>query len=375
MITEQQLLGVSCSYKELGISDIKIVNSRHPFILPGLGESGKHCLKCVVYGIGINGDKIGYRSLKCKRIECPNCYQNWVMEKVFDIAFKIEAYSLVSGDRPAHVVSSVNPDVCISWDLVDYDNFHKQTYRHISAMGGSGGLRMLHPYRIKHEIKLALKKVGYGVPGNGLWQGVRDNALNLPNYEEYYSLAVHDHNIVFPSFLESHTDKRFFVKKIGNLDNMEDIIKLSYYLISHCGILKDSEAVDNHPAVFFGDLHRFNPEKFLSAEEVLALKTEIAEKLHCKLEEGELIPISDDEKPSNKEEFYPLSEFVSYSSEQELWISAILNSFPAKYRCFWQDMIWKYNKKVSDPDIQKEEKYLFLEDIELPDGIEAVEVV
>jgi hypothetical protein len=242
-------------------------------------------------------------------------------------------------------------------------------------MGGNAGLRCGHPYRIKPEVKDKLKAVGYGVQGKGYWQGVRDNVLNLPCFEAYYALAVHDHNIVFPSFLDEHKDKNFFVRKIGVLDSMEDTIKLLYYLISHTGVLKESEAVDNHPIVFFGDLHRFNPEQFLSEKEVMYLKTQIAEKLRCKIVDGELIPISDNEKESNKDDFWPISEFVMYSKDQDSWISAIISTFPLKYRGFWMDFILEYNRKIADPDLPKEEKCLFLDDIRLPEGIEAVEVI
>jgi hypothetical protein len=373
---------VSCYTKELGIrGELRITNRTHPFILPGLGESGKHCQKCVVYGIGIGGDKVGTRTLKCKRIECKNCYKNWVLDKVFESTFKIEAYAKVCGDRPSHIVASIDPKICRYWDnLESYDTFHKRVYRHIASMGGNAGLRVLHPYRIKPEIKTRLKAAGCGVPGNGYWKGVRENALNLPRFEEYYSLAVHDHNIVFPSFLAEHKDKNFLVKKIGVLDNIEDTIKLLYYLISHAGVLKESESVDNHPIVFFGDLHRFVPEKFLSEKEILDLKNKIAEKLHCEIDNGELVPISDEEKPSNKDQFIPLSEFIlpdknsdHYDSREGTYYESIINSFPN--RDFWWSVIEKYNQKISDPGLPKEEKYLFIEDIQIPEGIEVIEVI
>lgn len=379
--TEQKL--VSCYTKEFGTSEQAIINGRHPCILPGLGESGQHCQKCVVYGIGINGDKIGVRNLKCKRIECPNCYKNWVLDRVFETTFKLEAYAKITGDRPAHVVASIAPQICRTWTTLDqYETFHKRVYRHLSAIGVDGGLRIFHPYRINPGVIAELKKVGYGTPGNGYWKGVRENALGYENFEQYYSLGVHDHTIVFPSFLSEHTDRNFVVKKIGVLDTMDDTIKALYYLISHCGVLKDTESADNHPLTFFGELHRFNPEKFLSAAEILELKTEIAKKLHCKIEDGELIPVSDDEKPSNKDEFYPISQFIKadptakyYDSRSDAFIDQVLESFPEKYREFWTSLIDEYNRKITDKSLLKDEKNLFMSDITLPDGIHAVEVV
>lgn len=198
--------------KEIGTSSNQIHNRKHPFVLPGLGSPGQHCMCKKVSGIGLDGKKLGYTNLRCKRIECPNCFSNWVLDWVFDVAFKIEAYAKVTGQRPAHVTSEiigVNRHA-ENWNLDDYDTFHRRTYRHISAIGGEGGLRMLHPYRVHKELKEQLKKVGYGVQGNGFWRGVRDNALQLDSYDDYTYLSPHDHLIIFPEFLKEHSDSRFF---------------------------------------------------------------------------------------------------------------------------------------------------------------------
>jgi hypothetical protein len=39
------------------------------------------------------------------------------------------------------------------------------------------------------------------------------------------------------------------------------------------------------------------------------------------------------------------------------------------------DLILEYNRKISDPDLPKEEKCIFLEDIRLPEGVDVVQVV
>lgn len=351
-------------------SKARIYNKSHPFVLPGLGESGPKCMCKKAWGIGIDGKKLGYVNLKCKRIECKNCYLNWVLEKVYESAFILEAYAKVTGERPAHVTAEIIgiSDKARSWDMEDYDTFHRRTYRHIEAMGGLGGLRAFHPYKIHSHIKKSLISNGYGIPGNGFWKGVRNNALNLKTFDEYYYLAPHDHNIVFPSFLDEHVDNKFFVKKIKELSTMEDTIKALFYLVSHVGVYKDNECKDNHPLAFFGKLHRFKPEKYLSDEEIKTLKSEISSIMNYD---------PDNETPSpdsNKDQFIPIHEFNMYSAEKEQWTNAVISSFPENTISFWWSLVLEYNDKINNSDIPKEDRHIFIDDLVIPPDIELVEV-
>ncbi len=371
--TSQTYLGF---VKESGIRHKKLNNQNFPFILPGMGSSGSSCMCKKAWGIGINGDKLGYINLKCKRIECPNCYVNWMYDAVFEDAVKVEAYSKVVGERPCHITSEVIgiSQIAHTWTLVDYDNFHKRVYRHVRSVGGCAGLRGFHPYKIHSHIKEQLRQVGYGVPGNGYWKGVRENALNLPFPDAYYYyLSPHDHCIVFPSYLEQHQDNQFFLKKIGELETVADTVKTLFYLYSHVGVLKGTEEKDNHPVVPFGGMHGFVPENFLTEWELLHIKKDVAEAMGMRFFNDELQPMK--EKESNKDEFYPLSEFIMYSREQDEWINAIVSSFPGRYRSFWMDVILEYNQKISDTSLEKDKRHLFLDDVLIPEGIEVVEVI
>lgn len=364
--------------KEFGTSDLqpitkRINNKSHPFVLGGLGSSGPHCMCKVAYGPSVDGKKLGYVHHKCKRLECKNCFKSILLERVYDITFRVEAYAKVIGDRPAHVTSEIIgvSSAAKLWDMDDYDTFHRRSYRHISAIGGTAGVRLFHPYKIHSNIKQLLKKAGYGIKGNGFWKGVRENALNLAKYEEYYYLAPHDHNIVFPSFLKEHSDNKFFLKKIASLATLEDVIKALFYLISHTGVFKDTEDKDNHPIACFGELHRFKPENFLSNDEITELKTRISETMNYWPDGNG----PDDEKESNRDNFIPFHEFNIYSAEKEAWVNAVISSFPCEFITFWSNIIHEYQDKIEDKTIPKDERCLFIEDVYIPDGIKVVEVI
>jgi len=384
-------------YKELGTSNVQqpsslffvkkepktILDLNYPFVLPGLGVRGSKCQCKKAWGIGIDGTKIGYIPLNCKRIECPECYLSWVKDKVFDVVFKIEAWSLLHGnERPASVTSErINAhQVSKAWNLTDYDMFHRRTYRHIKAVGGIGGVRFFHPYKVHKHIKKLLKKKGYGVPGNGYWKGIRDNALSFKNVEDYYYKVPHDHTLVFPSLLKEHRDNQFFLKKIAVLPDIKDVINFCFYLISHCGVLKDTENKDNHPIAFFGDLHRFKPEEHLTELQLKDITDRINNELHNE---------PDKEEEPNEDNFIPLRHFAQEEPYLESVIDETIKAFPDSLKPFWKEFLLEYNRISLDKRLKKADRCILVDSrevydivhnervliIPIPEGIELCTVV
>lgn len=360
----------------------KLLRHRFPFALPGLGEAADYCMKVEIKSRCECGESLGTRILKCKRIECPYCYIKWVKEKVFDIALKVEAYATVTGDRPSHVVFSDKPERFKSATWNDYEAFFKKGYRHVSAVGGAGGVRMFHPYRVKKQLLPRLKKMGFGTEKKGFWKAVREDALHLVSLYNYIELGPHAHCLIFPSFLQEHNDKSFFLKKIGVLASLDDVIRLCFYLISHVGILADSEDFDNHPVVFFGELHRFNPSKFLSEKELADLMNCIAEKLNGKIVEGELVFNFDDSVKeqvckcgAHVSEFEDIHSFASINfKEDEAIVKERIANLPSALRNWWWSLILKYNEKLSDQSLDSEHKRLFLDDISIPSDVAILKI-
>jgi hypothetical protein len=375
--SKQSLLDPSLylSYvKESGTNAVIDLRDKwYPFVLPGLGTGGEHCMCKVLHGIGVDGRKIGYINYKCKRLECPNCYVGLLNQSVFERSVKLEAYARYTKERPAHVTSEVigASHVSKTWNLPEYDNFHRRSYRHISSMGGSAGLRNFHPYKIHKHIKDRLKLSGYGVSGNGYWKGVRENVLKLSRSEDYFYLSPHDHNIVFPSFLTEHSDNHFFVKKIDTLEGVIDVVKLLYYISSHCGVLKDTEDKDNHPSVFFGKLKNFKPLDHFTEYELLKIKKEVAAAMNMRYFDGDLKPEKEDDLEDNTEDFYPISLFRKGNKYDETWIDSTIGQFPIEYQDFWRGVVEKYNNDV----IQNSQKVVLISALHIPLGIDVIEVI
>jgi hypothetical protein len=348
-----------------------IKEKNFPFVLPGLGIRKKTCGAHKIDSLCSCGEGLGVTQLFCKSWECPNCASTLEMQHVFDLAVKIEALVKVTGERPASIIGSTHPELFKGKDWEFYDTFHKRFYRHCTSVGINGGLRIFHPYRILGYIKELLRKKGYGVAGRGFWNGVREDALGLGDWRKYVYLAPHDHAIVFPSWIEEHKDSTFLLKKIDYLATPEDTVRALRYLISHMGLLNEDEDFDNHPMSFFGELHRWKPENYLTEAELSEIKHRIADIMHITLEED--LPEELEEKcncGACKKEFIPINAFakIEFKEDAEIVTNSILN-FPAQYHDFWKNLVRTYNAKINDINLPSDERVLFLDDIEIPEGI------
>lgn len=253
-----------------------LVLSQSDFFIPGSGEKPDYCGKWTVASICGCGSSIGTAQQRCKTSACPDCCTSWIQEKAFDLAYKIIAYSRISGEDPAHIISSINPRSTRDWTWDNYTTFFRRTYRRLAKLGAVGGVRFYHPFRIKKQIKKRLHEHGFGKGGeHHFWYAVRHNSLNLPSWRDYIDFSPHAHCIVFPSFLEPHSNPEIVIKKVRSLESDEQIIKTCLYLLSHVGSMRVNQS-RNEPVVAFGALHRFKPEKHLEPSQILEIKDQIA---------------------------------------------------------------------------------------------------
>jgi hypothetical protein len=363
---------VSCFTKGL---TAKIL-TKLSFLIPGLGLAAVYCMKQTVNAISSVGDAVKVVRLKCERIQCPNCYQWWISQRVFALAVKIEAYAKVTGERPASLVVSVHPDSVKGWSWSDYGNFFRTGYNRLAKLGLLGGIRVFHPFRIPFVIQSKLRELGYHGFKNGgkggFWAGIRDNALNLKSWYQYVELAPHMHIIGYPSFIGANTKKDIVIKKYAVLGNVRDTVGHIRYLLSHCGILTKGE---NEPALEFGCLHGFHPEKFLSEKELLDIKNQVAEAMGLSYN-----AISDSVEVAHEEEedkygWIPLYEFADYSQEQQQFIAAFITSISDHdNRMFVNNLIDLYNERRQNTGLERHQRHVFLEDlVNVPIGFEIVE--
>lgn len=367
---EQKLLRVSCFTKGLTTKVLTALN----FLIPGLGQSADYCMKQTVNAISSAGNAAKLVRLKCERIQCPNCFEWWISQTTFKYAVLIEAYAKVTGERPAAFSCSVHPDSVRSWSWLDYGKFFRTSYNRLGKLGVLGGIRVFHPFRVLYNIKGKLRQAGYGHGGSGgFWAAIRANVLNLKSWRNYVYLAPHLHVIGFPSFVDPNTTKDIVIKKYAVLGGVRDTVGHLKYLLSHCGIQTDSEI---EPATPFGCLHGFDPKKFLTDEEILNIKIQVAEAMGLAYNK-----VSDNvemvhEETEEKYEWVALYEFADYSAEQQEFTDAFVGSIPDhEHKQFVAYIIALYNERRQDTSLERHLRHVFKEDlVNVPAGFELVEV-
>lgn len=218
------------------------------WILPGLGEAGPKCESDAVppgNAICPTGDSIRYEPLRCRKVECPNCYKDEQVERTFRITVELEAYAKVHGERPHAIACSVPPEQAEEWT---YDRLNtslaRRGYRRMERQCDVvGGYAVLHPWRLRQWAKQLLKREGYGDGGfeGGYWKGVRNDALEWGDPRKYAELSPHLHNIGFPERIEPHEADDFVVAKYDELEEMEDVVRHTRYLLSHRGVREGDE--------------------------------------------------------------------------------------------------------------------------------------
>jgi hypothetical protein len=101
-----------------------------------------------------------------------------------------------------------------------------------------GGVSVVHPARLKHDIKTALRAHGYGASGDegGLWEGVRADALELLDWRRYAKYEPHGHSIGFPELIGEHSHESFVINKYDVLEAASNVVAHVRYLMSHRGV-------------------------------------------------------------------------------------------------------------------------------------------
>lgn len=266
------------------------------FELPGLGESGVYCGTNTVAkarAICPTGDSVRYTPRRCRRLECPDCYQSEDRETAFEATVELEAAARVLEERP-HALFFSPPEEL--WSnigppqiklLVErfYREFRANEQRvrceahghtvgeceecgpvRCSELGTTGhrvgecpecyehrcegsehtigdcpdcytkdsligGYRVVHHARLLKAVAKLLRREGYGEGGDkgGLWVGVRENALDLEQGWRAYAR------------LSMHVHSIGFPSRIEEFNGTDD-----GYLLRKYDTLEDVESVLRH---------------------------------------------------------------------------------------------------------------------------------
>lgn len=348
------------------------------WILPGLGEAGPDCEKNRIppaKAICPNGDSIRYEPLRCRRVECPNCYTDEQIDRTFTVALEVEAYARVHGERPHALMASVPPDEARTWTYDELNtSLARRAYRRMRNCEVLGGFAVLHPWRIPDARKKQLRQKGYGVGGSrgGLWNGVREDALDLGDPRHYAVFGPHIHNIGYPERIEPHDGEDFVIKKYAELETLKDVVAHTRYLLSHRGV-RDGEEIGRSVRPW-GLFHHQGSgwdgaEEELSTDEYHELAQRIAELLGVGWDagDGELSRETASCCPECEEpveNFFDLWELPMLADglpSVEPWMSRL----DADRRSFYQGLFEEWRKSLDDPDARG----LDLDGLDVPDSV------
>lgn len=357
------------------------------YVIPGMGKSGKNCMKKVPKQVKLGGEQVKAVSLNCQMSQCSNCYSWWMQQFVYRMAFLIECFALFMGMRPAHNVVSVNAASVIGYTGSDIVNLLRKFNRRLDRLGVDAGLRIFHMFRIKKGVKHALRGGGYGKKGKGFWRGVREDALGFGNLYSYINAELHCHYITFPNWLDKNEDKEIVVKGIGLLETTKDVVSELFYLISHCAI---STEKGNRPITLFGDLYTWNPYDHLTLDQIVEVQERVLGVMnewnieHGKSEryavndKNELIIVSNSDsdkeesesEEDNQDQWIDFTDFSYVNVRSGEHIKMFMDSIQKpEVLDFWQTVIHNYHWCIS------QKKKFFLENYgELPDWLKVIEI-
>jgi len=294
------------------------------FVLGGLGEYGEICGSRFIthFDRDPTAGRIKTSVHRCRRFACPRCYKDWIVERTFESAVLVEAFARYTGERPSMVQASVHPDDAKDWTWSDFNyRLHRRGLRHVKKMGAVAGLRYFHPFRVADLVKAGLKAKGYGTGDRGYWTGIREDVLELGDWRKYTIYGPHDHFLVFPSFLEKHSNRDFVVKKYAVLQDVKAVVGHLRYLLSHTGKVDDTGDQPTSRFGLFAGRDPWRPEDHLAPEVLDDLKAEIAGMLGRKWDPIDgLVYVTDQDDEGI--EWFPIYELSHYFANLD-WREAL----------------------------------------------------
>ena len=341
--------------------------------IPGMGFAADYCMRQKVSAVSTTKDAIKVTRLKCGRVQCPNCYEWWMSERVFDTAVRIIAYSRAHKLTPLALSVSEHPDAVVDYTWQDYQKSFRRMYRRMKLRNIDGGYRVFHPYRIQERYKNELREMGFN-KSRGFWKGVRANVLGLPSWYYYTKLAPHLHIIGFSNWVDECTDTDIVIKKYADLYEVSDVVAHIRYLLTHAGILADEDT--SKPTMPWGSMHKFVMEDHLTPEQILQIKQEVAEAMGVSYNQGKGKIEVRKEEPEEEDpyEWIQLYQFKVYSVLSEEVTNAFLAwKVGTPEGDYINDVILRYLTVIEDDELPQSERHVFLQDLgDPPDELKVV---
>jgi predicted RNA-binding Zn-ribbon protein involved in translation (DUF1610 family) len=226
-----------------------VPEAQHPeeFILRlvGTGEKCENegwvisgsCTKC--------GHKVELTKATCGRVECPKCYRTWANRAAQRAGARVWGYyeTRVTNHVPRHITFELTD---VNWD---------EAKKKAKALGATGGLIVIHPWRIKKEYQDAANDWASRHKGNRY-----DYVRAQPDPMALLDFSPHAHCLCYGKLVEIKAgDSEYLYRNIRRLGTLEACEGVAFYLLSHT----NSPATERAQSVrYFGccSTQRLKPE-------------------------------------------------------------------------------------------------------------------
>lgn len=260
-----------------------------------MGSGHEKCMAEIIDSVSKDGEAIRTRHLKCGNPLCPECGKSWVVKRVFEMTLRIEIEARERHERPFAGIMSVPQEEAEEWTIEEVNtSLFRRGYRRGRNIGIEGGVSIWHPYRIKQKYQKQLRQMGKEGKLNvgkheskGMWDAVKNDALELGYYKKYLKIGMHMHFIGFGRDINGHRGNDFLIKIKGDATpdrmDMEEVMKYLYYVLTHAGHLEGDTHTNSTRR--WGCCYRkpdLSEYKHVDKEWVEQKKHEIAEKLGMK---------------------------------------------------------------------------------------------
>jgi hypothetical protein len=274
-------------YSKIRLTEVKDFDLNiNSFVLAGQGISSDACQK--PHMVGYNLDNITHdvtsimSLIRCERLQCHNCYNLIISEKVYSYAIKLWSYHLETGNSIWSISVSHHPDF--------YKNIHNATdlltsKKHLvdkiaKKRGMHSGLSVLHPFSIQDSVRKRMRSEN--INGIQMWNGVRENIYDYDSYQDYLYFHIHYHMIGFAdNDIDEYNKDGVVLKKLRRLETLEDVIKTLKYVFNHIATFiehnSEGQLIDVKTTSCFGKIHNYNPS--LNPCDIITLKEKVASSL------------------------------------------------------------------------------------------------
>jgi hypothetical protein len=209
------------------------------------------------YVCSVNKDHAAYYKLRrCNDPECPTCYPKFAKRISDAVTRRVSGLVTVYPEQsPYHLVFWPEKGKVYS----SITEAHKDAAKMLKKMGSTSAVVWYHPYRIRANLKPALRKLmrkwkdepelcrlsrknGGFIKfeelyiDQGFWKLAHDDALGIGGLQNYVEYGPHFHAICTGYLMRSSQWAALTgcgYKKKGYLSNEEGVNRLSYYLTTH----------------------------------------------------------------------------------------------------------------------------------------------